>query len=81
MVQLINNFYYLDIIESNGNILSKAKSGIKEIHLADEAVFLNMIDDIPYFINYRFTENPATPGFPYLSAQQLYADILVYLVT
>lgn len=81
MVRLVNNFYYLDIFEQNGNILSKAKSGIKELQLANEAVFLSMIDDLPYFINYRFTENPATPGLPYISAQQLYADMLVYLVT
>lgn len=81
MVQLVNNFYYLDIFEIDGNILSKAKSGMKEVHLADEAVFLSMIDDLPYFIDYRITENPATPGLPYTSAQQLYADIMMYLVT
>ena len=81
MIQIINNFYYLDIIELNGNILSKAKSGVKEVHLVDESVFLSMIDDLPFFIDYRFTENPATPGFPYTSVQQLYTDMLVYLVT
>ena len=81
MIQVVNNVYYLDVKKENGNVTSFAKSSLKKVHLADEAVFLNMLDEIPYFLDYRFTENPATPGLPYTSAQQLYADILMYLVT
>ena len=81
MVQVVNNVYYLDVTELNGDVISFAKSSLKKVHLVSAAVFLNMLDDISYFLNYKFTEDPATPGLPYTSAQQLYADILMYLIT
>jgi hypothetical protein len=81
MVQVVNNVFYLDVKKENGNVTSFAKSSLKKVHLANEAVFLNMLDEIPYFLDYKFTEDPATPGLPYTSSQQLYADILMYLVT
>lgn len=81
MVQVVNDVFYLDVRNVNGNVTSFAKSSLKKVHLANEAVFLNMLDEIPYFLDYKFTENPATPGLPYISAKQLYTDILMYLVT
>lgn len=81
MKQLVNNASYIDVIESNGNAVSLSKSSLKAATLTNGAVFLNMLDDLSYFLNHREIENPATPGVTYASALDLYTDVLDYLYT
>lgn len=79
MIRISSNTYFLDVEQTNGNSVSFAKSSIKNIALANMAVRLELLDDKPYFLDYRFIENPLTPGIPYISAALLYDDILSYM--
>ena len=81
MEYITNNLGYIQVTKANQDSVSFAKTSIKKVILTNGAVYLELIDDIPHFLNYAITENPASPGTVYSTPSLLYYDILNYLYT
>jgi hypothetical protein len=79
MKQLKNNLNYLDIVEPNTDTVSLIKTSLRSVHRINGAVFLELLDDDPYFLDYKLIENPLTPGVAYVNVGLLYLDVLEYL--